>query len=71
MVNKTIADNLVHGGLIKQTFTKATELLDEMTKIHKFWYKLHDIVTPLTLGMTKKQIKKNQELDKNMAKVMT
>lgn len=53
MVNKTITDNLVCGDLVKQTFVRTTELLDEMTKIHKAWYTRDDIVTPLTLGLKK------------------
>lgn len=37
VVNKAIADNLVGGGLMKQTFARVTELLDQMTKIYKTW----------------------------------
>lgn len=70
VVNKGIANQLVHSGIIKQTFERASELLDKMTKINQVWYTQDDMVTPLILGLTKEQIEKNQERDENMTKIM-
>lgn len=71
VVNKTIADNLVQGGHMKQTFARDLEFLDEMTKIHRAWYTRDDMVTPHTFVLTNEQIQKNQERDENMAKMLT
>ena len=70
-VNKGIADHLVRGGLMSQSFENASVLLDEMTKINKAWHTREDHVSPLNFGMTKEQLEENQERDKNMAKMMT
>ena len=43
-VNKGIADQLVRGGLMRQTFEAALVLLDEMTKINRAWHTREDYV---------------------------
>uniref|UniRef100_M1DXZ1 Integrase core domain containing protein n=1 Tax=Solanum tuberosum TaxID=4113 RepID=M1DXZ1_SOLTU len=55
---------------MRQTFDIASTLLDEMTKINRAWYTREDQVSPLNLGLTNEQLKKNQERDENMAKIM-
>ena len=70
-VNKGIADHLVCGGLMSQTFEAASVLLDEMTRINRAWHTREDHVSPLNVGMTKEQLEKNQERDEHMAKMMT
>lgn len=70
LVNKIVADNLVYGGLMKQTFTRATELLDEIIKVYRAWYTRDDMAILLTLRLTKEKINKNQERDGNMAKMV-
>lgn len=52
-VNKGIADQLVHDGIMRQTFTSTLTLLDEMTKINWAWCTRDDLVIPLTLGKTR------------------
>lgn len=37
-----MVDRLVRGGLMKQIFTAAVELLDKVTKISKSWYTYKD-----------------------------
>lgn len=37
-MNKGTTDQLVRGGIMKQTFATASELLDDMTKIKRAWY---------------------------------
>lgn len=54
-----------------QTFEIALELLNKMTNINQEYYTQNDIVNPLTLGLTKEQVFKNQEKDENIEKRMT
>uniref|UniRef100_M1DD25 Integrase core domain containing protein n=1 Tax=Solanum tuberosum TaxID=4113 RepID=M1DD25_SOLTU len=70
-VNKGVADQLVHGGIMQQPFEIASTILDGITKINRAWYTREDRVSPLSFRMTKEQIEKDQERDKNMAKMMT
>ncbi|WMV37892.1 hypothetical protein MTR67_031277 [Solanum verrucosum] len=56
---------------MQHLFDIASTLLDEMTKIDPAWYTRVDQVSPLNFGLTKEEMEKNQERDKNMAKMMT
>ncbi|KAK4713447.1 hypothetical protein R3W88_019354 [Solanum pinnatisectum] len=69
-VNKGVAQ-LSLGGLMQQPYVIASQLLDGMTKINRAWYTHEDQVSPLTYKLTKEQMKKDQERDQNMAKMMT
>ncbi|KAK4729603.1 hypothetical protein R3W88_022591 [Solanum pinnatisectum] len=41
-VNKGMADQLVRGGIMLQSFEVASFLLDDMTKINQAWYTQED-----------------------------
>ena len=69
-VNKGVADQLIRGGIMRQSFAVASALLDEMIKINWTWHTREDHVSPLNIGLTKEQMIKNQERDENMAKMM-
>lgn len=56
---------------MRQTFERSSELLDDMTKINQAWYTWDNMVTPLTLGLTKEKVEKNHKRDENMEKMMT
>ncbi|XP_049406215.1 uncharacterized protein LOC125869833 [Solanum stenotomum] len=70
-VNKSLDGQLARGGITQQMFDITSTLLDEMTKINHAWYTRQDQVSLLNFGMTKEQVEKNQELDENMAKMMS
>ncbi|KAK4733655.1 hypothetical protein R3W88_007916 [Solanum pinnatisectum] len=70
-VNKGVADQLVPRGIMQQPYKVASQLLDGMTKINRAWYTHEDQVSPITFRMTKEKIEKDQEIDQNMAKMMT
>ncbi|WMV45666.1 hypothetical protein MTR67_039051 [Solanum verrucosum] len=71
LVNKGLADQLIQGGIMQQSFDIVSTLLNEMTKNNHAWYTRDDQVSPLNFGMMKEQMEKNQERDENMAKMMT
>ncbi|KAK4716059.1 hypothetical protein R3W88_014397 [Solanum pinnatisectum] len=56
---------------MQQPYVIATQLWDGMTTINRAWYTCEDQISPLTFKLTKEQIEKDQERDKNMAKIMT
>uniref|UniRef100_M1D8H5 Integrase core domain containing protein n=1 Tax=Solanum tuberosum TaxID=4113 RepID=M1D8H5_SOLTU len=56
---------------MQQPYEIASHLLNGMTKINRAWYTREDQVSPLTFRMTKEKIEKDQERDRNMAKMMT
>ncbi|WMV46270.1 hypothetical protein MTR67_039655 [Solanum verrucosum] len=70
-VNKGVADQLIRGGIIRQPFSVASALLDEMTKISRARHTREDQMFPLNLGLAKEHLEKNQELHEKMAKIMT
>ncbi|WMV49777.1 hypothetical protein MTR67_043162 [Solanum verrucosum] len=41
-VNKGVSDQLVFGGIVKQPYEIASQLLDGRTKINKAWYTRED-----------------------------
>ncbi|XP_049388913.1 uncharacterized protein LOC125853286 [Solanum stenotomum] len=68
-VNKEVADQLVPGGIMQIPYEVVSQLLNCMTKINRVWYTWEDKVSPLNFRMTKDQIEKDQERDKNMSKM--
>uniref|UniRef100_M1DA31 Retrotransposon gag protein n=1 Tax=Solanum tuberosum TaxID=4113 RepID=M1DA31_SOLTU len=70
-VNNGVADQLSPGGLMQQPYVIASQLLDDITMINRALYTREDQVSPLTFKLTKEQMEKDQERDKNMAKFMT
>jgi len=60
-INKGVADQLSHGGLMQQPYTTAAELLDGITTINRAWYTREDQVSPLTFKLPKEQIDKDNE----------
>ncbi|XP_015166992.1 uncharacterized protein [Solanum tuberosum] len=70
-VNKGIADQLVLGGIMLQSFEVASFLLDGMTKVNQAWYTKDDQVSPLCFWLTQEQIKKERERDENIKKMLS
>ncbi|WMV24967.1 hypothetical protein MTR67_018352 [Solanum verrucosum] len=71
LVNKGVADQLSPGGLMQQPYGVAVQLLDGMTTINRSWYTCEDQVSPLIFKLSKEQMEKDNERDKNIAKIMT
>lgn len=46
-------------------------LLDDMTKIKRAWYTCDNLISSMPRGPSKEKMKKDQERDENMAKMMT
>lgn len=53
VVNKGVANQLLRGGIIKQIFVAACELLDDMTKINRAWYTRSDLISSTKRGPSK------------------
>ncbi|WMV29463.1 hypothetical protein MTR67_022848 [Solanum verrucosum] len=69
VVHKGLIDRLVRSSIVKQPFVQESRLLDEMININQAWYTSEDYVSFPHLGMLKAQEEKNQEREKNIAKL--
>ncbi|WMV41369.1 hypothetical protein MTR67_034754 [Solanum verrucosum] len=58
-MNKGVANELIRGGIMSQPFVVALVLLDEMTKICRAWYVMHDVYE----AMSPLKVKREQDLD--------
>ncbi|KAK4731246.1 hypothetical protein R3W88_024234 [Solanum pinnatisectum] len=70
-VNKGIADQLVQGGIMLQSFEVASFLLDGMTKVNQAWYTKDDQVSPLCFRLTQEQLDKEKGRDENIKKMLS
>uniref|UniRef100_M1DE40 Integrase core domain containing protein n=1 Tax=Solanum tuberosum TaxID=4113 RepID=M1DE40_SOLTU len=71
LVNKGLADQLVRGGIMLQSFQMTLFLLDNMTKINQALYTQEDQVSPLCFGITQEQLDKEKERDENINKMLS
>ncbi|KAG5605507.1 hypothetical protein H5410_026999 [Solanum commersonii] len=69
MLTGGLVYHLVRSSIVKQPFVQESRLLDEMTNINQAWYTSEDYVSFPHSGMLKAQEEKNQEREKNIAKL--
>uniref|UniRef100_M1DN23 Putative plant transposon protein domain-containing protein n=1 Tax=Solanum tuberosum TaxID=4113 RepID=M1DN23_SOLTU len=70
-VNKSLSDQLVHGGLMRQPYELAALLLDDMTKVNRSWHTREYKAPLLQVVLSKEQIERDYERDENIAKMIT
>ncbi|XP_015169042.1 uncharacterized protein [Solanum tuberosum] len=70
-VNKGIADQLVQGGIMLQSFEVVSFLLDGMTRVNQAWYTKDDQVSSLCFRLTQEQLNKERERDENIKKMLS
>ena len=58
-INKAVADQLVRGDIMKQSFEVASSLFDELTKMNRAWYAREDDMYTRHVSMTKEQDDRN------------
>lgn len=72
-MKKGLADNLSDGSIMRQYFTAAFNLLDQMAKTNRAWHTREAEVAvggPFSSSISKAQMLKDQEKDENIAKMM-
>lgn len=70
VVNKSMMDRLVKGGIMKQTFGATIMFLDKVTKICKAWYTYEDYASFTKGEISKEQLAKEKERDEVIGRMV-
>ena len=72
-ITKLVIDNAAGGSFMDLTFQEASEMLDQMTKRSRAWHSRDSVVASptISIGMTTKKYKKEEECDQEMAHLKT